>query len=148
MSDYTTIEDRVEKNLSRQKWIYRILFFVMHGLFFVVSMLAVWGTVLSNAQLRALLFDSGAGTIVILPTILWAAVILFHAASLYFESSAGEKAMRKQLLVREISEDMLREKPKRQSEASGMRLSDDGELIPADEDDYVDNTRANHAGAS
>jgi hypothetical protein len=161
--DYAAIRRNVEKSVSHQKWVYRILFFVMHALFFVVAMLAVWGTIATDAQLRDVLFNQGSAVIVILPTILWAAVILFHVASLYLESSEGEKAMRERLLMREIGEDILRkglaaeamsEKPKRRNavmEDQAMRLSDDGELTPVDEDERIEHgdyhARANHPGS-
>jgi hypothetical protein len=151
------IRSRVEQGLSRQKWNYRIAFFVAHVMFFVVAMLAVWGTVANDSQLRDILFnsESGAAIIVILPTILWTAVLLFHIASLYFETGAGEKAMREQLLMREVGKDILRyaemsEKPKRRElEVERTRLSDDGELIPVDEGSQQrsNNAHANHAGS-
>ncbi|MBZ0302799.1 MAG: hypothetical protein K8J31_23850 [Anaerolineae bacterium] len=164
--DYAAIQRRVEKNLLRQKWLYRILFFVMHVLFYVVSMGVIWGTVMSNPQLRDVLADpdSGASILVLLPTVLWAAVILFHAASLYFESSLGEKALRKRLLMREVGDELLRqeplaadraEKPKRRdtlTEARYRLSSDDGEFVlldedqPPDESDYPARTR--QAGSS
>lgn len=148
--DYEAVRGSIEKRLSRQKWLYRILFFVAHMLFFAVSMLVVWGIVAADSQLRDVLFnhDSGAGIIVILPTILWTAVLLFHAASIYFESGAGEKAIRKQLLMREIGDEMARqidgessEKPKRQA-ARRMRLSDDGEFVSIDEEERTEQRSA------
>jgi hypothetical protein len=145
------IRSRVEQGLSRQKWNYRIAFFVAHVMFFVVAMVAVWGTVANNSQLRGILFnsESGAAIIVLVPTILWAAVLLFHIASLYFETRAGEKAIREQLLMREVGKDILRyaemsEKPKRR-EGERARLSDDGELVPVDEDEGLEHARTNHA---
>lgn len=161
--DYAAIRHNVEKNLQRQKWSYRIIFFAMHMLFYLVTMLAVWGTVATDAQLRTVLFnnESGAGVIVILPTILWAAVILFHVASLYTESASGEKTIRERLLLREAGEEILRkglmdeglaEKPKRHAslyEAEHVRLSDDGEQLLADEDERIEqvdyNARTNQA---
>jgi hypothetical protein len=162
--DYAVIRRNVEKRLQSQKWMYRILFFVMHMLFFTATMIAIWGTVATDSQLRDILFnnESSASLIVILPTILWAAVILFHLASLYFESSAGEKAFRQQLLMREVGEDILRqghddegmlEKPKHRAaglEAKHVLSSYDGELMPVDDDERIEqsdyNTRTNHAG--
>ncbi len=149
--DYTAIRRNVEKNVSRQKWFYRSIFFVVHVLFYVVSMLAVWGTVATDAQLRAVLFGSGsaAAVVVIMPTILWAVLILCHVASLFTESSAGEKAIRERLLMREVGEEILRrglvdegpaEKPKRRAaeqEARNVLLSEDGELSPAGEDEQT-----------
>jgi hypothetical protein len=150
--DYAAIRRNVEKRLQHQKWNYRIVFFAMHVLFFLVTMLVVWGIVAANSQLADALFnnESGAAVIVILPTIMWAAVILFHVASLYIETGAGEKTMREQLLMREAGEEILRmglvdegtlEKPKRratQLETEHGRLSDDGEWIPADEDEPIE----------
>jgi hypothetical protein len=147
--DYAAIRRKVEAGVARQKWNYRIVFFVMHLIFYVVTMLAVWGTVAGNPQLRSVLFDneSGAKLIVLLPTFMWAAVILFHVASLYIETSAGEKAIRERFLMREVGEEILRkgledealaEKPKRHGEALRELLSDDGELIPIDEDEGIE----------
>lgn len=152
--DYAAIRRNVEKRLRRQKWNYRIVFFVMHLLFFLVTMLVVWGVVAANSQLADTLFnnESGAAVIVILPTIMWAAVILFHVASLYIETGAGEKNMREKLLMREAGEEILRmglvdegtsEKPKRRArelEAEPVRLSDDGEWISADDDEHIEQT--------
>src|SRR5262249_58416622 len=118
------IRQNIDKGIARQKWMYRIIFFGMHVFFYLVTMLAVWGVVLTNSQLRDVLFNSGlaAAVIVLMPTILWTAVILFHVASLYTETDAGEKSIRERLLMREIGEEILRkglveqgisEKPKR-----------------------------------
>ena len=152
--DYAAIRHNVEKNLSRQKWMYRLTFLAMHLIFFVATMIGVWGTVATDTQLRDVLFnaESGASVVVILPTIMWASVFLFHLASVYFESKAGEKALRDQLLIREVGKDIMRrgdeseamfEKPKRLS-------SYDGELMLADEDERIDqsdyNARTNHKG--
>ncbi len=136
--DYAAIRRNIEKRVAHQKKTYRNLFFVMHLIFYVVTMVIVWGIVASDSLLRDVLFNSapGAGAIVILPTILWTAVLLFHIASLYFESGAGEKAIREQFFMREVGEEIVRkglmdeepsEKPKRR-EAEYARLSDDGEL--------------------
>ena len=147
--DYATIRSSVEKKLYRQKWSYRLVFFVMHLLFFAISMLMVWGTVASDAALRTMLIDSrtGAAVVVLVPTIMWAFVLLFHVASLFIESGAGEKAMRQRLFMREVGEDILKgmadeamlEKPKRRSAALADEralTSDDGELLLGDEEDY------------
>jgi uncharacterized protein YpuA (DUF1002 family) len=160
--DYEAIRGDVEKRLSRQKWFYRIIFLAMHILMFALAMIAVWGTLSSNPQLRAMLFDneSGASVIVILPTILWAMAILYHAASLYFESSRGENAIRKHLIMRRVGDDILQqstedilEKPKRRravTETEHLRLSDDGELIAVRDDAAVSDDKAhtNHVASS
>lgn len=146
--DRAALRRTVEQGVSREKWLYRILFFAMHALFFVVSMLIAWGTVVANEQLRMLLFSSGSGAsiILVLPTVLWAAVLLFHGAALYTESGIAEKAMRERILMRELREDVLRqayedpgglEKLKRRTTLSDARrilASDDGELPPAEDD--------------
>ena len=164
--DYAAIRRNVEKGLYRQKWLYRSVFFFAHLLFFVGAMVGIWGTVATDSQLRAALFNNGSGAaiIVILPTILWALVILFHIASLYTESEVGEKAIRERLLMREVGEEILRkglmdegilEKPKRLAkvlEAERMRLSDDGELMPVDDVQRIEQSdytaRNNHAGSA
>jgi hypothetical protein len=164
--DYAAISRNVEKRLARQKWQYRIGFFVAHALFFVVAMLVVLRTVAIDPQLRDVLYNSGSGAsiIVFLPFILWTAVLLFHVASLYFESSAGEKVIRKQLLMHEVGEDMLRkgylgdgmvEKPKRRAaelETKRMQLSDDGELVSVDDEQHLEqpdySVRSKHAGSA
>jgi hypothetical protein len=155
--DYAAIRRKVEKGVQRQKWMNRIAFFIVHLLFFAVAMVIVWGNVTTDTQLRARLFDSESRwtAIVLVPTIMWAAVLLFHAAALYMESRRGEKDIRERLLMREIGEDILRqgladaesrEKPKRHE----ARLSDDGELLAIDEDDPIaqegDQLRTHHAG--
>ena len=161
--DYAAIRRKIERKLVRQKWNYRIGFFIAHLLFYIVSLLLVVRTVQSSAQLRAIPLSTGSdlSALVIVPAILWGMVLLFHVASLYFESSMGEKAMRKQLLMREVGDDILKmgnlgdatlEKPKRSAatNANHLRLSDDGELVPANDEqglaqpDY--NTRANQVG--
>jgi hypothetical protein len=162
--DYAAIQDNVEKGLLRKQQVYRRLFFWMHLLVYVVTMLAVWGVVSANSQLRDVLFNSGPGAaiLVILPTIMWTAAVLFHVASLYFESETGQKALREQLLARDIGEELLRngltingmlEKPKRHAatmEARRTVLSDDGELTLADErhEQRAFSSRANNAGNS
>jgi hypothetical protein len=151
--DYAAIRNSVEKGIQRQKWNYRIAFFVAHLLFFVIAMLAVWLTLTNDTQLSDFLFDSGRSAIVIVPATLWATVLLFHVASLYFETRMGEKAIREQVLMREVGEDILRraieddgvsEKPKRH----GTRLSDDGELIDEDERIEQGDYNVRRAGSS
>ena len=161
--DYAAIQRNIEAGIARQRKNYRMIFFGMHLIVYVVTMLAVWGTVAANVQLYEVLFNSqaGAGAIVLLPTILWAFVILCHGALLYTESDTAEKVMREQLLMRELGEEILQkglvdagmvEKPKRRSEALRELLSDDGELLPVDDDegfeerDYI--PRANREGSS
>lgn len=164
--DYAAIRRNVQKSIRRQKRLYRMIFFGTHLIFFAVTMFAVWGTVIANSQLRDVLFNSGSGAavVVILPTILWATLILCHIASLFVESGAGEKSMREKLLMREVGEEILRkglagegmlEKPKRRAaalEAERVLLSDDGELIPADEYERPEqrayNARTNNADDS
>jgi hypothetical protein len=158
-TDYAAIRQTVEKSVARQKWLYRVLFFVVHLIFYGVTMAVVWGTLATDPRVRDLL--SGMAFMVLLPTILWTLVVLFHVASLYFESSAGEKALRERVLLREVGEEMLRkglvdeelsEKPKRaaESETGRTRLSDDGELIPLDEGEALAHhdykVRTRHAG--
>jgi hypothetical protein len=149
--DYEIIGSNVEKKVSRQKWNYRIIFFLAHVFIYIVTMLAVWGIVLNDLQLRTILFNSGTAKelIVILPTILWATVIVLHVASLFFESRAGEQTIRKQALIREVGEDILRkglldegmlEKPKRRAVKFAERvfISDDGEFMAASDDEHIE----------
>ena len=163
--DYAAIQRNIEKGVARQRMSYRMIFFGMHLMFYLVTMLFVWGVVASSSQLREVLFNNepGAGIIVILPSILWAFVILCHVALLYTESDAAEKVMRKQLLMRELGEEILRqglvdegmaEKPKRRAEAleaARTLLSDDGELIPVDDDEDLEQSdyiaRTHRAGS-
>lgn len=164
--DYAAIRDNIEKGVVRERQNYRRIFFGMHLIVYMVTMVAVWGTVAANAQLYQILFNgqAGAGAIVIVPTILWAFVILCHVALLFTESDAAEKVMREKLLMRELGEEILRkgladegmaEKPKRRAAAAEVArtmLSDDGELIPADDDEALEqpdyNPRANRVGSS
>lgn len=159
--DYATIRRNVEKGISRQRWTYRLIFFGTHLVFYLVSMLVIWGTVIADSQLRGDLLGSRAEVIILLPSILWSLIILSHVASLYTESSMGEKAIRERVLMREVGEEILRkglvddellEKPKRRagvSEGERKRLSDDGELVSIDEDEGRGyNARTNHASDS
>ena len=159
--DHAALRRKVEKRVARQKWNYRITFFVMHLIFYLTAMLMIWGIVLTSPAVGDALFNSAtaAPTIVLLPTILWGVVVFFHAAALYLETSAAEKSIRQRLLMRELGEELLREslaadelpeKPKRQATAQEVgysRLTDDGELIRADEDDalYEPQPRANQS---
>ena len=161
--DYAAIRRNVNKNMYRQKRLYRRIFFGTHLVVFLVAMAAMWGTVITDSQLRTYLFgsESSAAVIVILPTILWALAILFHIAALYTESPAGEKAMREQLLTREIGEEIMRkglmdqqvfEKRKRSAPLTAtdkVLLTDDGELAALDETDEAEesavSSNANHA---
>lgn len=150
--DYVAIGHNVEKSIEHQNRLYRRIFFGMHLVFFLVTMFAVWGIAMTNSQLRAVLFDSGSGAalVVILPTIMWAVAILCHVAALYTETGAAQKAMREKLLMSEIGEELLRkglsdagllEKPKRRAaalKAERVGLSDDGELVPVDEDEHLE----------
>jgi hypothetical protein len=110
--DYAAIRDNIEKGVTRERQNYRRIFFGMHLIVYVVTMVVVWGTVAANAQLYQILFNgqagAGAGAIVIVPTILWAFVILCHVALLYTESDTAGKVMRERLLMRELGEDILR----------------------------------------
>jgi hypothetical protein len=162
--DYAAIRDNIEKGVARERQNYRRIFFGTHLIVYIVTMLAVWGTVAANPQLYQVLFNgqagAGAGAIIIVPTIAWAFVLLCHLALLYTESDTAEKVMRERLLMRELGEEILRkgladegmsQKPKR-TETLDALLSDDGELIPADEDEDIEqrdyDARANRVGSS
>jgi hypothetical protein len=143
--DYAAIRRNVDKRLSRQKWLYRIVFLVMHILFYLVTMLLVWNEVGSNVQLSSLLFseESSALLVVLLPSIMWGTAILFHIASIFFETRTGEKAMRNQLLMREVGENIMRtgetddaetEKPKRHALSLEEESVDEDE--PLQQNDY------------
>ena|SRR5579859_5438386 len=164
--DYVAIGRNVEKSMEGQKRLYRMIFFLTHLILFLVTMFTVWGIALTNSQLNAALFNSGLGAalILILPTVMWAFAILAHVSFLYIESEAGEKTMREKLLMSEIGEEILRkgltdagllEKTKRRAaalQAEQVRLSDDGELLPADEEQRPQKhdsiARTNNAGHS
>ncbi|MBX3062755.1 MAG: hypothetical protein KF726_07255 [Anaerolineae bacterium] len=155
--DYAAIRRNIANQVARRKWQYRVLFFATHLIFYAISMLTIWLTA-GYASSHGGLYETGAAaTILLVPTILWTAVLLFHVASFYFETSAGEAAIRERLMMREVREEMLRkgmladeatEKPKRYA----AKLSDDGELIPADDDDTAEQAtytaRPNHLGSS
>jgi hypothetical protein len=146
--DYVAIRRKVDKAVKNQKSVYRYIFFGMHLFFYLVTMLAIWGTVSASEQLRNVLFNNAPLTaiVVILPTALWSLMILCHMAALYIETDTAEKALREKLLMSEIGEDILRkglldasqnEKPKRGafSDAAKILLSDEGELISDGEAD-------------
>ncbi|HRE49585.1 MAG TPA: hypothetical protein PLD47_17805 [Aggregatilineales bacterium] len=140
--DQFALRENVEIAVQKQKRLYRMIFFAVHAVFYFVSMFVVWRTV-SMSSIVADVFSresSEASLIVLVPTLMWSVVILFHIASLYFESKVGEKKLREQLLIRELGKTFLykgttdlvrREKVKREL-AHGefsVRISDDGELI-------------------
>ena len=156
--DYAAIRRKVEMSLYRQKRVNRIIYFLANLFLYVVTMIAIWTMVLAKSDLSNALFranDSSALLLVILPTILWGTAVLFHFISMMIESGVGEKAIRERLLMREVGEEILRkglvdegmlEKPKRRAaalETDRVLLSDDGELVPVDEDNHAEQTEQN-----
>lgn len=143
--DYAAIERKIETGIANKKKFYHKLFFGVHLTFFASTLLVIWAIALSNSQLRETLFNTslGAAMIIILPTIVWAMVMLIHTAVLYIESNAAEESMRQELLANEFARQMLREGLAKEAaleksknrfvEEKLVRLSTDGELMSVDE---------------
>lgn len=156
--DYSAIRRSVEKTVAQQKWTYRFIFFGFHLVFYLVTMLVMWGTIAANSQLRSALFDNGFGAsiVVLLPTILWSFIMLCHGAALFIESPVAEKNIRERVIMRELGEEILRhgvgmaEKPKRRAalELERLLLSDDGEYTDDQTPPQQATNRTNHHGNS
>jgi hypothetical protein len=143
--DYAAIRRVVEKGIADKRRFYRKLFFRIHILFYLATMFIMWGIVIVNSQSGNSLYDGrfGEAAIVILPTVMWGFAVLCHAAALYIESSAGERALREKILTETLGEEIRRldiyqivDKPKRNNspmETDRLVLTDDGELVYADE---------------
>lgn len=145
MDDYGAIREYVEKHLPRYKVTTKLTLFAVNLILFVVftvitlaaassaGVLATIGQDLANLQKTT----DPAAVAVILPLIGWLTALILHGVTLLMDTKMAERQMRAQLAMRamghKLSEAVSQpaEKPKR---GQAMRLSEDGELVPVDEE--------------
>jgi len=136
--DYRAIRQAVEAGLKRQKFRGRIGFLLGSVAMFIAFMVVAWIVFPSVDTTGSFSQDGFAVGSMIMLTMGWFASLMFQAASLYFDTKAGENQIRERLVAREINREMMRlgedgagfqEKAKRV-----MRLSDDGEIVEVVED--------------
>ncbi len=127
--DYDAIRKRADQRVKK-----RAGFFVH---------LAIWMAVMAFLWMIYFLTDAGDFPWPLIPMMGWGIGIVAHGASVFLDTGLLDN-MREREFQREIAREMMRlgiddpaelfEKPKRE-QAQSVRLSDDGELVPVDEED-------------
>jgi len=137
MSDQS-IEDRVRQRVEKRTKQRNA--FMMHLIAFVITNAVLWMLYLSDRSQGA----KGGLPWPIYVTFFWGIGLAGNALSVY-QNSGAAVARREATIQREIEferanmgSDGMYEKPKRDDRA--MRLSDDGELIPAEDEDLQDSS--------
>ena len=137
MSDQS-IEDRVRQRVEKRTKQRNA--FMMHLIAFVITNAVLWMLYLSDRSQGA----KGGLPWLIYVTFFWGIGLAYNALSVY-QNSGAAVARREATIQREIEferenmgSDGMYEKPKRDDRA--MRLSDDGELIPAEDEDLQDSS--------
>lgn len=126
--DYKRIRKRVEKRYDDLKG------FLSHLAVYLLVNACAW-IILGNTDILGF-------PIALTLTLLWGAGLIAHAVEALFDfvtARARENAIRREIEIelynREGRIPSFVEKPKRHGDR--LRLSDDGELIPIDEDEYM-----------
>ncbi|MBX3064654.1 MAG: hypothetical protein U0528_17580 [Anaerolineae bacterium] len=141
--DYRRVREYVEENLGRGRTGAQIGFFIANLALFVTFALVSWLVFMRQGSAT----DSQMGAAIML-TLGWFGGLIFHGASLLFNTRMAERQLRDSLTLRGIQREMSRlgisqadllqaartygeEKPKRSGE---MRLAEDGEFEMVEED--------------
>lgn len=138
-SERAAIREYIDRNLPGAKWRQRIALAGVNGLLFVIFNVVAWGLIISErATVSGEMFAAA-----LMLSIGWGAGLLMHVLSTILEGQAGETQLRKQLALQarieravygttvdDLAAPAEKDKPKRDRV---MALSDDGEMIPADE---------------
>lgn len=136
--DYRAIRQAVEAGLKKQKFRSRIGFLIGSIVMFISFVVVAWVLFPSVDSTNSFAKDGFAVGSMIMLTMGWFASLMFQAASLIFDTKAGENQIREKLVAREINREMLRlgEDPVAYQEKAKrvMRLSDDGEILEVVED--------------
>lgn len=145
MDDYGAIREYVEKHLPRYKVTTKLTLFAVNLILFVVftvitlaaassaGVLATIGQDLANLQKTT----DPIAVAVMLPLVGWFTALILHGVTLLMDTKMAERQMRAQLAMRAMGHKLSEatsqpaEKPKRDQ---AMRLSEDGELVPVDEE--------------
>jgi hypothetical protein len=144
--DYRRVRQYVDEHLGKQKNFTQVAFFLVSLAMFVGFNVIAWaGLGLSEVRNEAI----GGG---IMLSVGWGVSLMYQFVLLLLNSKVGERRLRESLTLRGIQREMARlgmsdlaeldvsEKPKRQS---GLRLSDDGELIAATDAEPQHDSAAN-----
>jgi hypothetical protein len=138
------VEVRKQKNLTH--W---ILFFTSLGMY-ILFMLLAWGMFISaggaapntNIALPGTTSDNNPFTAaMVMLTVGWGTTVLFQFISAVMETKVGGRRMREQAIGRVIAQSMLgtmEDDLEPEKRKTTMRLTDDGEIEPVDENDAVE----------
>ncbi len=134
---------RVEEQVRVDRRNSRIGMFIANLMMFIFFMAVTWGTALSQPVFQAALNDSHSQlmTILILPTIGWGTALFFHLLAMLMDFGIMDRQFRDRAIAKALREEIFQdssEKAKRQMPEGieNVRLSDDGELLPAEDADY------------
>lgn len=138
-SSEPTLRERVQRLVRRQKSQLRWTMFAMNVVFFVI------GLIMAIAGARAdTLRVPGAdqAELLMAAAIFWGTGVFFHLMGALSDSGTFDKSMMAQAASRALAEQMMDEQldqPMKRKHApdfaaSAVRLSDEGELVPIDEE--------------
>jgi hypothetical protein len=142
--DFDDIRTYVDQNIYRYKMMQHVTLFTVNLILFIIfSAVAIASAVASGrfADLDLLQKTSNPTVFMALalPMIGWMVGVILHGAALFLNSRYGERTLRGQLAMRAMGRKLAdaasdqsetKEKPKREVGEQYVRLSDDGELIP------------------
>lgn len=148
--DYEALNEQVNRAVNRRRMAAKVVFFVLSLFMFVLFMIIGWGMVLSgNAEGAISALGSGDANPVFggmfMLSMGWLTTLVFQGLALIFDTPAGEKSIRREVVSQQVGEQLLQqmgagEKPKRDDAADRLahademvELTEDGELIPLEE---------------
>lgn len=135
--DYRAVRQRVEEGVQKQKKVARWIFLGVSIFMFILFLVIAWGMYLGSS--RPQLSDDPTTGAMIMLSVGWGATILFHFATLMFDTKFGEQSIRDRVIARELGRELLQmdDEESREKRKHIMRLTDDGEL-EAVTDEFVE----------
>jgi len=130
------IRANVYQDFKRYRsWIRWLLFGTNLGLFIVISILLTIGMI-STSVYAAEKNGVPAMHFLLILWAGWALAVIIHGVSAFMESDLGGRRLRAELEKRGVARKLkaLGDKPKRKSVPRALRLTDDGELVPENDE--------------
>ncbi len=147
--DYKAINERVEKQVRKEKNLSKFILFVVNLGLFVMFLSMAWNMYLSNGgtppRIEEFLNIPGVAkpsgdpstSALIMLSVGWAVALLFQVIAMVIDTPIGERSIRDRATGREMRREMARaqtEDTEEHEKRKGMmRLTDDGELEAVDD---------------
>jgi hypothetical protein len=141
--EFDEIRSYVDQNIHRYTMMQQVTLFAVNLILFIIFAIAAIAAAVASgrsADLNLLQKNSDPAVVaLVLPLVGWMVGVILHGAALFLNTRYGDRTLRGQLAMRVMGRKLAdaasdqsetKEKPKREVSDQYVRLSDDGELIP------------------